>query len=103
MTSVYQATYRSSDGSLYVDFDFCKMEDGGYRIYILSDINYCGRAESSPDTHRIITSPYSYICWDGKISSLKQAKAVAALWADTTALYIKGYTDFDTIARILSA
>lgn len=103
MTSDYQATYRTSDGSLCVDFDFRRMENGDYRIYILSDINYHGRPDSSLATHRIITMPHSYICWNGTIRSLKQAKAVAALWADTTALYIKGYTDFDTIARILSA
>ena len=34
-------TYRSSDGSLYVDFYFAEYEDGsGWRIYIISPINY---------------------------------------------------------------
>ena len=34
-------TYRSSDGSLYVDFYFAEYEDGsGWRIYIISPVSY---------------------------------------------------------------
>ena len=47
-------TYRSSDGSLYVDFYFAEYEDGGaWRIYIISPINYCGHPDGLCLTFRI--------------------------------------------------
>ena len=70
-------TYRSSDGSLYVDFYFVECENGsGWRIYIISPINYRGHPDGLNITHR----------------------AVAALWADVTALYVQGKGTFDEIA-----
>lgn len=47
-------TYRSSDGSLYVDFYFVECENGsGWRIYIISPINYRGHPDGLSITHRI--------------------------------------------------
>ncbi len=104
-------TYRSSDGSLYVDFLFWNLstdgaDDGleGWRIYIYSDINYENKSTSFVDTHRLHDSgeSHSYICWTNKIETLEQAKIIAALWADCTALYIKGEGSFNDIARRLT-
>ena len=103
-------TYRSSDGSLYVDFLFWNLStDGasdharGWRIYIISPIDFKNQNASSGATHRLKApnETYPYICWVGEIKTLKQAKAVAALWADCIALYIKGEGNFDTIASRL--
>lgn len=97
-------TYRSSDGSLYVDFYFAEYGDsGGWRIYIISPINYRGHPDSLNITHRIQAGgeSYPYICWSQRIATYENALAVAALWADVTALYVQGKGTFDEIARKL--
>lgn len=104
-------TYRSSDGSLYVDFLFWNLstddaDDGleGWRIYIYSDINYGNKSTSFVDTHRLqsIDESHPYICWTDEIKTLSDAKSIAALWADCTALYIKGEGSFNDVARRLT-
>lgn len=96
--------YRTSDGSMDIDFFilYCN-EEIGWRIYIISDINYKGRNESGHATHRshYDDDTYQCVCWLGKLSTLEEAKAVAALWGDCTAGYIKGGGSFDAIAKRL--
>jgi len=87
-------------------FDFVFMDCGssiGWRIYIISNIDYKGRNTSFHSTHRLHTAgeTYHYICWAGRISTLAQAKAVASLWADATTLYIRGNDNFDDIVKRL--
>ena len=97
-------TYRTSDGSRVIEFYFvdCGPPDG-WRIYILSRIFYRFRNASPHATHRLHDhgETYDYICWAGHIATLEQAKAIAALWADATALYIRNGGSFDTIAARL--
>lgn len=94
--------YRSSDGSMYFDFVFWHLSQAsGWRIYIINDINYGTRPDGSSSAHWLKDprDTYRYICWDGMIATFNQAKAVAALWADTTAIYIRSENDsFNSIA-----
>ena len=100
----YRHYYRSVDGSQYFDFYFYNIGLlRGWRIYIIGHIDYGNRNASFHSTHRLHdhSGTYDYICWNRRIASLKDAKRIAALWADTTALYIKNGGNFDTIANQL--
>lgn len=96
--------YTTGDRSLCVDFVF--MDCGpviGWRIYIISRIDYGSRDASSHASHRLHAprETYPYICWAGRISTLEEAKAIASLWSDATALYIRNGGSFDEIVRNL--
>ena len=95
--------YRSSDGNMYFSFCFCRVGPfKGWKIQIVEPIDYQGRDTSGHATHRLFyDNDYDCICWDGRISTLEKAKAIASLWADTTSLYISGEESFDAIAARL--
>ena len=99
--------YTTGDQSLRVDFVFMYLGlIKGWRIYIINDIDYTRhghRDTSGHATHRnhFSNDTYNSICWDGKISKIEKAKAVASLWADATALYIKFGGRFDDHASRL--
>ena len=100
-TKIY---YTTGDRSLTIEFVFWNMgEPKGWRIYIVSDINYGNRDISGHATNRNLFSDDTYhsICWLGKISTLKQAKAITSLWSDATALYIRNGGNFDDIVKRL--
>ena len=93
-------SYITYDRSLTIDFIFYDCgEDIGWRIYIISPIDYKGRNTSYHETHRLHFEKDTYpcICWRGNLTTLEQAKTVASFWADVTAQYIKGYGSFDDI------
>ena len=99
--------YLSSDGMMW--FDFVIMDCGpdiGWRVYIINvdDADYGYRDVSGHATHRnhFDGDTYKSICWSTPICSFQEAKVIAALWADTTALYIKKGGSFDAIAQKLS-
>ena len=99
-----RVTYTTMDRSLEMDFVF--MDGGqsiGWRIYIINRVDYKGRNTSFHATHRLHASgeTYDYICWSGRIATLEDAKKIASLWADTTALYIRNGGSFDAIAKQL--
>lgn len=74
------------------DFVFWHLsQNEGWRIYIINHIDYGSHNQSSPAAHWLHDDldTYPYICWAGTIDTLDQAKAVASLWADATALYVK--------------
>ena len=81
--------YRSRDSLADYQFEFHQMPDGTYRIYIVKQPSYCGRNQSAHATHRLSDGGRHYICWEGKLYSLHEAKKVAAVWADKTQRYIK--------------
>ena len=93
----------TSDRSLTVDFVFWDLGDRGWRIYIISSIDYRGRDCSSHAAHWLHDpgDSYPYICWAGDIETLEQAKSVASLWAECTAKYIRSHKSFDDIANRL--
>lgn len=96
--------YWTSDRSLVVDFVFWDLGiHNGWRIYIISHIDYQGRDYSSHAAHWLHDNDdsYPYICWAGNIETLEQAKSVASLWAECTARYIRSRQSFDDIASQL--
>ena len=96
--------YTTGDRSLTMDFVFMDCGSSiGWRIYIINNVDYKGRNTSFHATHRLQAAgeTYMYICWAGKITTLQQAKAVASLWSDATALYIRNGGSFDEIVRRL--
>ena len=101
--------YRTSDDLMTMDFYF--MDCGGstgWQIYIINDIDYKGRDTSSHATHRnhFTGDTYKSICWNSRINTLDEAKAIASLWADTTSRYImlgKNGIGFDEIVKKLLA
>lgn len=93
--------YWTSDRSLVVDFVFWDLgTHNGWRIYIISQIDYQGRNCSSHAAHWLHDNDdsYPYICWAGNIETLEQAKSVASLQAECTARYIRSRQSFDDIA-----
>lgn len=92
--------YWTSDRSLVVDFIFWDLGARGWRIYIISNIDYQGRDCSSHAAHWLHDTgdSYPYICWAGNIETLEQAKSVASLWVECTARYIRSRQSFDDIA-----
>lgn len=96
--------YISGDRSLRIDFVFWDCGPSlGWRIYIINKIDYKNRNTSFHTTHRLhfTGDTYPCICWQGKISTLEQAKSVASVWGDATALYIQDGGSFDAIVRRL--
>jgi len=99
--------YRTTDGSLYIDFVLMDCgPDIGWRVYIINlcDADYAGRDTGGHATHRNHFSgdTYKSICWSTRINTFDEAKAVAAAWGNTTALYIQNGGSFDDIAKRLS-
>jgi|GEM_PF-1152636 len=80
--------YRTSDGEEDYVFDFVRRLDG-WRVYIVSSPSYGSRSTGSIETHRLTDGGRRFICWDRPLSTLDDAKSVAALWADATQAYRK--------------
>lgn len=93
---------RNSDGRkvCQVDERRATVEIRRKDCIIISPINYRGHPDSLNITHRIQAGgeSYPYICWSQRIATYENALAVAALWADVTALYVQGKGTFDEIA-----
>lgn len=117
--------YRTSDHLLDIEFLFVDCGTSiGWRIYILSDINYkqfsALRSDSVTTVHRLTetdgemlrlinafqrskgrtasdSTPIHYICWKYKIDSLERAREIAKTWAEITAYYIRNGGNFESI------
>lgn len=97
----YLQTYRTGTGRLEVDFLFYNLGgDRGWRIYIISQIDYGARPCYSHAAHWLQDQyeRYKYICWDGLIPDLDSARTIAAIWSECTDRYIHGTETFDAIA-----
>lgn len=81
--------YRTSDGAAYYHFVFKEQTDGTWMAYIEKQPSYRGRATDAHSTHRLSDGSHKYVCWTSPLRSLKEAKQVAALWADATQQYIQ--------------
>lgn len=82
----FEVIYRTRDGAADYGFSI-EGPDDDRRIFILNQPSYWDRDESAHPTHRL-GDERKYICWDGKILSLRDALAIAARWADCTQVYI---------------
>ena len=120
--------YRTSDGSLDIEFLFVDRGTEGWRAYILTPINYKRvsllRSDDISTVHRLtefdiamlkkirkfkategIGNPLSaikYICWKNKVTSLELMRKIAATWSEITAYYIKHGGTFQTIQKKLA-
>lgn len=81
--------YRTKDGLADYQFSFEQQSDGTWRIYILSNPSYRGRADDCHSTHRLYDGGRQYVCWTASIYSEADARAVAGLWTDKTQRYIR--------------
>lgn len=79
--------YRASNRSDFV-FDFELLPRDGWRIYIKWQPDYRDRLASADATHRLGMRERPYICWDAPIRSLGDAYRIAALWSESTLVYI---------------
>lgn len=117
--------YRTSDYLLDIEFLFVDLgTPTGWRVYILSDIDYkqfsASRSDSITTIHRLTESnsdtlrkinafqknkgrtvvdstPIHYICWKYKIDSLECAREIAKTWSEITAYYIRNGGSFESI------
>lgn len=88
------AFYRTEDGQADYQFSFEEQNDGTWRAYIVSQPDYDGRPSNGHATHRFTDGPRHYVCWSKPLRSEKEARAVAAAWADATQKYIRNGTRF---------
>lgn len=80
--------YRASGG---VDYAFRFAWIPGpetWRIYIVRQPSYGSRSSDAHSTHRLGLPTQPYVCWAGALPTFSAARAVAALWADSTQRYI---------------
>ena len=97
--------YTTADKTMTIDFVFMDLGELGWRVYIISPIDFQGRDGNRVLTHRNHFSgdTYESICWDKKIDTYKQARAVASFWAETLVRYIRYGGSFDEIAGQMMA
>lgn len=81
--------YRTKDGLADYWFSFEKQSDGSWRAYILSTVDYRGRADGCHATHRLRDGSRPYVCWTTPLYNESDVRAVAAIWADNTQRYIR--------------
>ncbi len=81
--------YRTKDGKADYGFSIERQPDGSYRSYIVSQPSYGNRDTTPGVIHRLIDGDRYYVCWNGRLNSEKEARQVAALWADCTQEYIR--------------
>jgi len=81
--------YHTKDNTLTIEFALTQGTDG-WRAYILTPIDYCGRPDSMEATSRLYdpTHDLCYVCWNPPPHSLELCEAVAALWSDLTVAYV---------------
>lgn len=83
------AYYRTKDGLADYLFSFEQESDGTWRAYILDQPDYRGRPDDCHSTHRLTDGGRHYVCWTRPLHSEREAREVAALWADKTQRYIR--------------
>lgn len=81
--------YRSEDGTTYFRFSIAHVQDGLYRVYILEQPGYRGRRDDGHTTHRYFGDENPYICWDGRMATIGDARGVAQEWSELTLRYIR--------------
>ena len=121
-STVIKERYTTRDASLSINFLFVNNGALGWRVYIIDNINYRGRATSCHVTHRLTeqdprkialvrsfrlssrtASPVHYICWTGRLESLEDARKLAHAWSEITAYYIRRGGSFSSIQSKLIA
>jgi hypothetical protein len=87
---IHRSLYRTTDGAADYGFSFEEQADGTWRAYITQQPGYSGRDTDGHTTHRYSDrNGRKYVCWTGPLRNLKEAKLVAAAWADHTQHFIR--------------
>lgn len=85
---IYFANDRHGSTDKEYRFNYKKV-DGGYRAYILKMPDLRGRDGKSIPTHRLWDENNKpYICWNQKVTSLKDIQTISKVWADSIQEYI---------------
>lgn len=79
--------YRTRDGRTDYAFEIIEVTPRSWRVYILDQPGYGGRATDGHSTHRLGDGRGTYVCWTDPITTLDAAKTVAASWAEGTERY----------------
>lgn len=90
-TVISNVHYRTSDGLEDYVFTFAYLPDG-WRVYVDRQPGYGSRDSSATTIHRLRDAQGYYVCWEGHLGTLDQAKGVAAMWADATQNYRRNGT-----------
>ena len=88
------AQYRTLDGEQDYVFNFRQMPDATFRVYIVGQPPYDGRATDPHSTHRHQDSDGFFICWSEPITTYEDAKEIARCFAEATEKYRKFGTRF---------
>ena len=85
---IYYANDKHDSNDKEYRFNYKKV-NGTYRAYILKMPNLRGRDGKSIPTHRLWDENNNpYICWKGRVTSLKDIQNISRVWADNIQEYI---------------
>ena len=84
---VYFANDRHGRSDREYRFNYKKV-NGSWRAYILRMPNLCGRDAGGMATHRLFDNGQPYVCWDSRVSTLKEMQTISRVWADSIQEYI---------------
>lgn len=68
-------------------FNYVKV-DGAWRAYILRMPDLGQRDPGSIPTHRLWDNGRPYICWNSRVTNLKDMQNISRVWADSVQEYI---------------
>lgn len=84
---VYFANDRHGRQDREYQFNYKKV-DGAWRAYILKMPDLGRRDPGSIPTHRLWDNGRPYICWNSRVTSLKDMQNISRVWADSVQEYI---------------
>lgn len=84
---IYFANDRHGRKDKEYHFNYKKV-DGSWRAYILRMPDLGSRDPNSISTHRLWDNGQPYICWKGRVISLKDMQTISRHWADAIQEYI---------------
>lgn len=84
---IYFANNRHGRRDKEYHFNYKKI-DGAWRAYILRMPDLGSRDPNSIPTHRLWDNGQPYICWKGRVTSLKDMQTISRYWADAIQEYI---------------
>lgn len=84
---VYYANDRHGRQDREYRFNYKKI-DGAWRAYILRMPDLGQRDPGSIPTHRLWDNGRPYICWNSRVTSLKDMQNISRVWADSVQEYI---------------
>lgn len=84
---IYFANDRHGRKDKEYHFNYKKV-DGAWRAYILRMPDLGSRDPNSIPTHRLWDNGQPYICWKGRVTSLKDMQTISRYWADAIQEYI---------------